>query len=348
MIVRSKTRGPLTDTLQRTELSPEERRRLVDSDMHLHFPTGPKADHLQFLKFASRWWHLNAPSRVVDEIARWHLNPDRPGVLMFDGLGVDRDLPPTPTDGRRSGDKLTTYSEKILAGVGGMLGQPIGFANERHGSLIADLTPVKGKESALTNEGAGRLGWHTEHNATGFLVTPPTRVIDYLVFFHLREDPFGEAKTLVADVRDALNWLSPEAVETLRQPNFLFRPPFQVRASLPPHLQEVQNVSILSGSPDHPYVNAALYGDLTEGLTETAQRALAELQLALDAVQRQVPTVPGRLVLIDNRRVLHSRYPFRPSFDGRDRWLQRLMVTASLEPFGKWQRESPRILSPGG
>jgi L-asparagine oxygenase len=348
MIVRTKSRVTTVETILRTELSPEERRRLVEMDMHLHFPTGPKADHLQFLKLASRWWHQSAPSRVVDEIARWHLNPDRPGVIMFDGLGVDRDLPPTPTDGRRSGDKLTTYSEKILAGVGGMLGQPIGFLNERHGSLIADLTPVKGKESALTNEGAGRLGWHTEHNATGFLVTPPTRVIDYLVFFHLREDPRGEAKTLVADVRDALNWISPEAVETLWEPNFLFRPPFQVRASLPPNRQEVRGVSILSGSPDNPYVNGALYGDLTEGLTERDQRALAEFRLALDAVQRQVPTVPGRLVLIDNRRVLHSRFPFRPNYDGRDRWLQRLMVTTSLEPFRNWQTESPRILSPGG
>ena len=347
MSLDTKTRSLRRTTFLQLGLTAEERRRMLEADIHLHFPTGPTADHQQFLKFASRWWHLSAPPRLLDAIAQWHLNPDRPGVLVISGLGVDPELPPTLSDGRRSPFKLTTYSEKILAGVGQMLGQPIGFENERHGSLIADLTPVQGKESALTNEGAGRLGWHTEHNATGFLVTPPTRVIDYLVFFHLREDPRGEAKTLTADVRDALNWMSDDAVEALRQPHFLFRPPFQVRATLPPHLQEVRNVAILSGTPDNPHVNAALYGDLTEGMTEGAQRALGELQLALDAVQRQLPTVPGHLVLVDNRRVLHSRFPFRPSYDGRDRWLQRLMVTTSLEPFRNWQRLGPRILAPG-
>ena len=172
-------------------------------------------------------------------------------------------------------------------------------------------------------------------------------VVDYLCFFHLREDPRGEAKTLVSDIRDALPLLGPEEIETLRRPEFLFRPPFKVRASLPAEHREVRNVAVLTGPADHPYVSAALYGDLTEGMTKQAQAALHELRAALDAVQRQVPTVAGRMVLIDNRRVLHARYPFQPAFDGRDRWLQRVMVTTSLEPLRPWQRHSARVLSPG-
>ncbi|MFN5531312.1 MAG: TauD/TfdA family dioxygenase [Planctomycetaceae bacterium] len=332
---------------QRLEISPEERQRLLAADRHLFFPTGPSADHQTFLRCAARFFTESAPPRLVEAIDAWQLNPDRPGVLVVDGLGVDPDLPPTPTDGRRSPDKQTTYSEKFLAAVALRLGQPVGFRNERHGNLIADLTPVRGKEAALTNEGAGRLGWHTEHNATQYLLDPPTRVVDNLLFFHLREDPRGEAKTLTADIRDALHWMSPDAIETLRQPTFVVRAPYLVRATLAPRHQEIREVPILTGPPEAPYVNAALYGDLTEATTVAGARALEQLATALDAAQRQLPTVPGRLVIVDNRRVMHSRFPFKPAFDGRDRWLQRCMVTASLEAFRDWQIDSPRILTPG-
>ena len=38
----------------------------------------------------------------------------------------------------------------------------------------------------------------------------------------------------------------------------------------------------------------------------------------------------GDLLVVDNRRVAHARSPFRPRFDGADRWLLRVMVCSSL------------------
>lgn len=286
-------------TFVRLELTPPERIRLASETGYIHFPVGRKADHTPFIQHAVRSFLQKAPPRIVEAISRWHADPDRPGVLIVDGWGTDPELPPTPTDGRRSPGKLTTYSEQVLVSAVTMLGQPISFADERQGDLVADLTPVRGKEAALTNEGAGKLGWHTEHAATGLLLSPPQRLVDYLAFFHLREDPLGEAKTLVADIRDALPLLGPDTIETLRRPAFVFRPPFQVRASLPAERQSIWNVPVLGGQLDQPYVNAALYGDLTEGMNDAAQTSLAQLRDALDAVQRQVPTTAGRMVLVD-------------------------------------------------
>ena len=37
---------------------------------------------------------------------------------------------------------------------------------------------------------------------------------------------------------------------------------------------------------------------------------------------------PGDLLLIDNRRVLHSRNAFQAHYDGYDRWLQRIYLLA--------------------
>lgn len=267
---------------------------------------------------------------------------------MIDGFGVDPALPPTPTDGRRSSEKLTSYSEQVLLAVAMMLGEPVSFSNERCGCLITDLSPVKGKESALTNEGSeAELGWHTEHAASGYLLNPPQRVVDNLVFFHLRGDPRGEAKTLVADVRDALHLMDPDLKAALRKPDYIARVPMLVRAGLPANRHTFANHRILYGSDEHPFVSGALYGDLLEGTTTESISALDGLKAAFDAVQIQVPTEPGRLVVLDNRRVMHGRYPFRPAYDGNDRWLQRCMTTACLEPFRPWQQHrSPRVLTP--
>ena len=150
----------------------------------------------------------------------------------------------------------------------------------------------------------------------------------------------------MADIRDALPLLGPDVIDVLRRPEFVARPPLQVRAALPELQREFRGVPVLTGSGDGPDVRLALYGDLSEAMTCEARNALTALSAALDAVQRGVPTVPGRLVLVDNGRVLHGRWPFRPAFDGRDRWLQRGMVTSSLRPWQAWQRDSLRVLTP--
>lgn len=336
-------------TIEQLELRPSERQRMLNAMRYLHFPDGANASHEPFLMHASNWFALVAPPRVQELLRRWKTDPDRSGALVIDGWGVDPELPPTPIDGRRSPRKMTTYSEQVVCAIAAMLGEPISFASERGGTLVTDLSPVKGKEKALTNEGSeAYLGWHTEHAATGLLLSRPERVVDTLVFFHLRGDPQGEAKTLGADIRDARQLLAPDVVETLRRPEFTFRPPLLVRASLPTDRREFRNLPVLTGDDEHPFANAALYGDLTEGQTLEAREALHELGKALDAVQFHLPTVPGRVVIVDNRRFFHARYPYRPAYDGNDRWLQRVMTTTSLEPFRAWQRHaSPRVLSPG-
>ena len=95
-----------------------------------------------------------------------------------------------------------------------------------------------------------------------------------------------------------------------------------------------------------PEVRVAMYGDLVEPLCPEAGRALDDLRQALNSVQRGLTTKPGRMVLIDNRVVLHARAPFSPRYDGKDRWLQRLLVTDSLWPLRAWQREAKRVLTP--
>ena len=104
-----------------------------------------------------------------------------------------------------------------------------------------------------------------------------------------------------------------------------------------------ETLSFHHGKHHQTYIdkmNAAIDG------TPHAEAALEAVKDAFDTVHYGVPTKPGRLVLVDNRLVLHARHPYAPKYDGMDRWLQRMMVTESLWPLLDWQKNSRRILTP--
>jgi len=61
-----------------------------------------------------------------------------------------------------------------------------------------------------------------------------------------------------------------------------------------------------------------------------AERALEEIIRQFDARVRDVVLAPGELLIIDNLRAVHGRRPFAARYDGTDRWLRRINVTADL------------------
>ena len=58
--------------------------------------------------------------------------------------------------------------------------------------------------------------------------------------------------------------------------------------------------------------------------TDAAKAALDRLEAAIERKCTSVKLVPGDVLLLDNRRTVHSRSSFSPAYDGKDRWLQRV------------------------
>jgi hypothetical protein len=54
------------------------------------------------------------------------------------------------------------------------------------------------------------------------------------------------------------------------------------------------------------------------------------MRAAANAGKNYVRLLPGDLVIVDNRRAVHSRSEFEPRWDGKDRWLQRTYVSRDL------------------
>ena len=103
---------------------------------------------------------------------------------------------------------------------------------------------------------------------------------------------------------------------------------------------------LLTGPAGAPELSGAFYGDMTQVEDPAAIEALGDLMTALDRVCYRVPTRPGRLMIACNRLAMHRRAPFQPLWDGKDRWMQRVMVTDALWPLRTWQSHSNRVLDP--
>jgi L-asparagine oxygenase len=259
--------------------------------------------------------------------------PFAAGAILFRGLPTDPVLPPTQTDGQANAGKTTYVSEGCLLGLAQLLGEPVGFTSEKSGRLIHDVVPVPGTEDSLSNQGStGSLPFHNDmvYDGSGYYhrLNP-----DFLILTAIRTDPERKGRTICADARVIIERLDAADVNTLRQPLYRMNAP---EAYCMEHAEGEavlsEPVPILSGPSVSPEIALASNG--VRPSTEEAQQAYERLEFICAApdVASRVLLEPGDALLIDNRKVVHTRSVFWPRYDGSDRWLQRSQVRRSLWP----------------
>lgn len=228
------------------------------------------------------------------------------GALLVSGLPVPRHLPPTPgrpyTDIRRP-----VGTEPLIRWVAETLGVLCSFTDWHGGDQVQNLYPLRNLAEGQSAGNSVLLEMHTE---TAFRPDTP----DALVLLCLREDP--EALTFVCDLDDVCARLSPEDVAALRDHAFWFRrddgsgtPPLPV-------------LGRWKGRRRFHYADALCAGDGRHG------EALEALRTAIHDTMYRVSLRSGDLLILDNTHMVHGRSPYRPRFDGTDRWLQRCLVHA--------------------
>jgi hypothetical protein len=87
---------------------------------------------------------------------------------------------------------------------------------------------------------------------------------------------------------------------------------------------------VLSGATDAPTL--VFDADLMVGIDAIADDALRALSAAIAEHHVAIALEAGDLLVVDNTVAVHGRSPFRPRFDGTDRWLQRAFVVSDLAP----------------
>jgi L-asparagine oxygenase len=229
-----------------------------------------------------------------------------------------------------------------------LLGEPVGYADEKNGVLVQNVYPIESEKQSPSNESSDTdLGFHTE---LSFSRKQPDRPLhltspDFLLLLALRAAPLADAVTTLADAGDFSRLLSARARTTLTRPVFELRAPYSFTQPNGTGRPWSAPVPLFHGAG----TSCTVAFDLACGVRGTmpdAEEALEELRQVVSTpeVQRQVRLRAGDLLVINNRKCAHARSRFHARFDGTDRWLQRVYVRRSLEGLESSGTSSFRIL----
>jgi L-asparagine oxygenase len=279
------------------------------------------------------------PSAVAEALWRFRNEMDGAGLLIR-GLPVDDDiLGPTPGHWQSRPTPASTLREELyLLLVASALGDVFAWSTLQRGRLVQDVLPIRGEEDQQSGHGSVLLEWHTED------AFHPLRC-DYLALLCLRNR--DRVPTTFSGI-DSIQVDQPRAA-ILRQPRFLIRPDNEhlrqaegVTAARRATLQELhsgpQPCPVLFGQVSRPYLRIDPYFMTALPGDQAAAEALSYLVRVIETMIFDVPLAPGELLLIDNYRAVHGRRPYRPTFDGGDRWLKKALVTRDLRKSRSAQR----------
>ena len=134
------------------------------------------------------------PNEIRQKIIEFKRRGNVESILLIKGLPTDEKLPKLPISESnllpsRRIVKPTFVSEFWLVVFGTLLGEPVGYAQEKQGEIFQNLFPVKGKEYTQSSESSqSTLDFHTETAFHEFLP-------DFLLLFCLRQDHNKIAET---------------------------------------------------------------------------------------------------------------------------------------------------------
>lgn len=240
-------------------------------------------------------------------------------LTLVCGLPVADDLPPTPSSwGEAETTGVGWREESVLLICASALADPFGWASQQHGRLVHDICPVRGMEDFDTSAcSTAALNLHTEdafHRDRG----------DYVGLYCLRNPD----KTSTTFVRASELRLSAGTELTLREERFHFRPDHSHQLVDGPSSSSGQ--AIIFGPAENPYLRYDTdFASAKDGDAVGAQ-ATKVLDEKLASLVEHVVLEPGNALFIDNYQILHGRQPFRPRYDGTDRWLKRVNLTRDI------------------
>jgi len=322
------------------DLTPEESqlvRDLTDEILDAD-PTGSLDMRLEELALRAH----ELPVHVRAVLTEFRLTGRPLGGVVLSGLPVDTDAV-GPTPGAYSDDprgREVDRAAALLLLIGSLLGDPFSYLTQQRGRLVLDVFPVAGQEDTqLGSSSTANLEWHNED------AFHPHRA-DWIMLTCLRNH--DHVPTTFSPL-DSLP-LSPEDVRVLFEERFVILPDdshtmaFNAsttglgdEAAVARAFEQIarmnktpRRTAILSGDPDAPFLcidPAFMLRDLGD---PEAEAVLERMIAAIDAQLRDVTLAPGEMIIIDNKRAVHGRRPVRALYDGTDRWLRRINVTADL------------------
>jgi len=299
------------------------------------------AEEMEFLKLSCVYAH-DLPVRLRRFLNDFRLGETEQGVCVVGGYHVDdAKIGLTPSHWNSQAERSRVVEEEmLLVLLGSLLGDVFGWATQQDGRIIHDVMPIQGNEKKQLGSNSDELlCWHTEdafHPYRG----------DYLAMLCLRNPE--RVPTTIGCI-DQLD-LKELEMQILFEPRFKIRPDESHQTynryrdpdamneegdlgaafnRIEQMGDEPENLPVLFGSPDSPYVRLdPFFMNMVDD--PEAEQALEQIVRSIDKVMHDLVLLPGDCVLIDNFRTVHGRKPFKAQYNGQDRWLKRINIARDL------------------
>jgi Fe(II)/alpha-ketoglutarate-dependent arginine beta-hydroxylase len=324
--------------IEKTPFLPEECREIgaLLKDLTAHYDQVEREDFLCELPVYAG----ELPRRIRKILSDFKLHEPSGGLCILSGFPMqDEELGKTPEHWKlRRTPSPALREEMLLALLGALLGEPIGWSTQQDGRIMHDIVPIRGHEDEQLGSGSEQtLWWHTEDAFHPFRG-------DYLGMMCLRNRD-GVATTY-ASLEDIV--LSPRQLDLLFQPLFTIRPDEShlkknrsdarrvdgeiesAYGRIEEMNEKPERIPVLFGDPSTPFIRIDPY--FMDPVTDhpEAQQALDALVHQIDAKLEDMVLEQGDFCFIDNFKAVHGRRPFKARYDGWDRWLKRINVARDL------------------
>ncbi len=252
----------------------------------------------------------NLPERLKRRLFNMKLKGEP--YLPLQGLPMSVPVKKTPLI-QKSRSQSDFYYQNLITIISCLLGYFYKFNNKKNSCFVDDIFPIEAHRKEQQGTNSVQLDWHAEdafHQARA----------DYICLFCLRADP--NAKTLLCNGK-VLNQSVPLSIrKELAQTKYLMKGDSSFERG---HNFSRQSY-VLEESNDPELIFDPSFMEATDKKGETA---LQTLSAYIDKLYESVTLKQGDLLIFDNRRVVHSRTPYSPKYDGSDRWLLRTLIVES-------------------
>lgn len=309
---------------------PQDAKRKIE-DIFIKF-SGSPYDSSQFdilSKKAEKVLKTFLPSHTIKHIL--DVNTTGKGFIEITGVPEDPYLPLTPSIiGEAEAEKKTFIKEFFCMGLANLMGKKIfNYRQEGWGTapLIFNVFP---REDMSALKGAGGYendfrfhmenAWHPQGIATLFLTG-------------LRQDYDKAAITYCVANEILVSHLTEEDKKVLQKEEFRIAPP-EI------HFKMEKEQGILFTAKDDfvgpvltfdgaGYVNLRINfnGMDSNEANSLAQIVLEKLEHLSISLATSIKLRHDNMVVINNRRAIHTRNGYTPRFNGQDRWFQRYFLT---------------------
>ncbi len=325
-------RESVIDTIDALTASDPDRQHMARFlEAHAFHPFNSPETFEDYISFSSSFVKI-LPLEMIQGLLSFRRASAGQGVLLLRNLPVDdRKIGPTPVSWQQTAQTKQSFeTEMCLLGVTSLLGEVFSFHTQHEGNLIQNVVPLAADRYEQVGTGSAVfLEWHTEdafHDCAA----------DFIALLCLRADP--AAATTFASVR--------QMQISDADKHILFEKRFYAG---------IDKAHGGTGRPADGVLIPIFFGDYhapflrvdtscIQAQDRAADLALQHLIQEMHRVAHDVVLKQGDLLILDNHVVVHGRTPFTPRFDGTDRWLQRVSITANFRKFSGIEMLRPRVI----